>query len=85
MPSKKVHKYFERLILGKEYDVGRIIDKPAKYLGKKHRILFHDTETALILGLLKRDINYSIATLLHIALDKSIKGKTAKLLERFLK
>jgi hypothetical protein len=47
------HKAIDRAILGREHPLVHIIkDYPYKFLGKRHRILFHDHETNLILGLL---------------------------------
>jgi len=43
MPSHRIHKLVDKIFLGREYpDVHRDLDEPAKWLGKRHRILRHD-------------------------------------------
>lgn len=84
MPSRKVHEWFDKLILGKKTNVHKLMDYPAKFLGKKHRVLFHGPEVPLFfLSLGKND--EAISSIGHILLDKTFKGKTAKLLEVFIK
>jgi len=51
MPSRKVHKLIDRIFLGEEFnEVHAFKDRPAKWLGKKHRKLFHDHITNLLIG-----------------------------------
>lgn len=48
MPGWKVHNFTDKILLGKSYPkVHRRIDKPYKYFGRDHRILFHDLPTAI--------------------------------------
>lgn len=52
MPSRKKHVKLIRLVLGEDiankYEfVHKIKDYPAKFLGKKHRKLYHDFDTFL--------------------------------------
>jgi len=48
-----VHKLLDLLVLGKKLGyVHRFKDAPYKVLGRKHRVLFHDHATNLMLGLL---------------------------------
>lgn len=82
MPSGKVHRWFEKRVLGKVYNVGKVLDWPAKFLGPSHRRYFHDTKTILLSMAIDKDIGKAVA--LHIALDKAFKGKKAKLLEVLL-
>jgi len=49
LPSRRVHNLVDKALLGRSYDsVHRAIDQPYKYLGKRHRILFHDPLTATL-------------------------------------
>jgi len=53
MPSHRVHRAIDRLVLGRELPhVHRFKDKPYKVLGRRHRVVFHDPDTNIILGLL---------------------------------
>jgi len=53
MPSHRVHRALDRLVLGRELPfVHRFKDKPFKVLGRRHRVVFHDPATNIILGLL---------------------------------
>lgn len=53
MPSHKIHRLIDKLVLGKEMEhVHLIKDAPYKiFPGKKHREWFHDRTTNLILGI----------------------------------
>lgn len=73
MPSAKFHKLIERKVLGKEYNVGRLIDMPSKFLGSHHRKLFHDNKTIAIF--LLKDKKLGEAAALHILMDKFFSGK----------
>jgi len=68
MASLKEHKKLTKLILGDDYEkVHKFMDFPQKFLGTKHRKLFHDTKTAFLLALLNP--NWGYAALLHVWLD----------------
>jgi len=68
MPSHRLHRLVDRMVLGKEYpDVHRWIDEPYRYLGKRHRILRHSPLEIMLKY--HSDPNRLIAGLLHIALD----------------
>jgi len=52
MPSRKVHEYLSKLFFGKPYGkIHRVLDFPSKWLGRKHRILFHDMFSASLIGM----------------------------------
>jgi len=71
MPSHKVHRLIDRLVLGKEYDfVHKLMDLPALVLGEKHRVLFHDPATALLIAVATGDAKAGAACLLHQITDK---------------
>jgi len=47
------HRRLDKLVLGVELpEVHELKDRPYRVLGPRHRILFHDNESNLILGLL---------------------------------
>jgi len=71
MPSHKVHRKLDEIVLGRPYDVvHKFKDAPYKVLGKRHRVLFHDPYTNFILGLL---FGYKamISGFLHDLADKA--------------
>lgn len=70
MPSHKLHRLLDRVVLGREYPwVHKLMDSPALLLGKKHRVLFHDPQTALLIALLSCDPKAGLSCLLHQWLD----------------
>ena len=71
MPSRRVHRYVSRLLLGKSFDkVHRVIDAPYGLLGKKHRVLLHDPISAAMIGsTASRDRYAAFAALTHVAVD----------------
>jgi len=47
LPSRKVHEALDRVFLGRKFtQVHRLIDLPARNMGRKHRALFHDPLSA---------------------------------------
>lgn len=68
--DKAMHEEICKWVLGQGYGyVHAFKDGPSKYLGKGHRILFHDQTTNVMMGLINRDSNAMIAGMLHDALD----------------
>jgi len=68
LPSHRVHRLIDRLLLGREYpEVHRYIDEPYKVLGPRHRVLRHDLLTVLQLASI--DPAYGASALLHILAD----------------
>ncbi len=93
MPSRKVHNYICKLFginpkLANK--VNREIDLPSKWLGKKHRILFHNFDLSTYLLFAKYKFNPDIINIwyLHKLVDEMSKDKNMKkifeLLERLL-
>jgi len=73
MPPHRIHKKIDRIFLGKEYpDVHRDMDEPAKWLGKRHRILRHDPVYVFLR--FAPDWNRVASGLLHIAADMAERG-----------
>jgi len=46
------------------------MDYPARFLGRKHRILFHDPLSAVLIGILCDGRNGVYSAFIHLALDK---------------
>jgi len=72
MPSQDLHRKLDRLLLGKSYPkVHTTLDLPSTWLGKGHRILFHDEPTAMLIGLAVGGVEGAMSALLHVWLDRA--------------
>lgn len=76
MARHRAHGAFNKLLTGNSHrEVNRLLDLPALFLGRRHRILFHDPFTAPALGALaawcagKSPTSGALAGWLHIILD----------------
>lgn len=70
--DRKTHEQLCKALLGDEYtSIHAFKDRPAKYLGKRHRVLFHDQATNVALALVARDPKVYAAAVLHDLLDFS--------------
>jgi len=72
LPGPEVHVYIDKLFLGKSYwKIHREMDKPIKFLGRRHRLLFHDPVSAMAIAsrLYPGDPRARRAALLHITFD----------------
>jgi hypothetical protein len=72
MPGLQVHRYVDKLLFGHSYwRVHREMDRPYKYLGRYHRIMFHDPLLAYAIArkCYPNDQNAIAAAQCHIALD----------------
>ena len=71
MPSHRAHRYLDLTLLGKSYyKLHRAIDAPYVYLGRGHRVLFHDyTAYAIAADLYPGDQNALWAAWCHLAMD----------------
>jgi hypothetical protein len=86
MPSRYKHKKISKILTSYSCErTHKLIDYPARFLGKKHRILLHDPISALIVGFLSDGLKGSISALSHIALDETYsKNKLFKQLIDYL-
>ena len=51
MPGWRVHRYLDIVFFGKSYSkIHRKMDAPVVFLGRRHRILFHDPLAALVIA-----------------------------------
>ena len=79
MPERYVHEKISRILLGKKYSkVHKIMDYPVRYLGRKHRILFHDILSASLIGFLTYGWDGALAGILHLITDKYFNTKLKK-------
>jgi hypothetical protein len=72
LPSHKIHCFVDRKLFGKSYwRLHRQIDMPYLFLGREHRVLFHDPVTAVAIArkLYPGDPRAEEAALVHIQLD----------------
>src|SRR5438046_7149209 len=72
MPSRRVHNYTCKVFLGKSFDrVHAEIDRPFKWLGRRHRILNHTpAEAALMARRVSSDPRAVSAAMLHLHYDE---------------
>jgi len=87
VPSWRVHAFVDRTLFGKSYHkIHRRLDEPFKYLGRGHRVLFHDFPTAYLVALdcYPGDPNAVEAAYGHILLDEQCSADPGykKLLEK---
>ena len=72
MPNHKIHCYVDRLLFRKSFwRLHRMIDRPVLFLGKRHRVLFHDglTSMAIAWEVYPNDRIALQAALVHVQLD----------------
>jgi hypothetical protein len=71
MPSGYMHKKISKFFLGKTCEkTNKIIDYPVRFLGKKHRVLFHDPLSAMAIGYFTNGSDGVYSGLLHLAVDR---------------
>ncbi len=71
MPERRVHNHFTKRILGKTYDeVHAALDFPVKFLGRRHRVLFHDRAEAALIGYGIAGVEGALAAQWHVILDE---------------
>lgn len=74
MPEHPEHRYVDRQFVGKDYpDIHKGLDWPVSILGRGHRVLFHDYETAMVIAKRKYPLDpYApIVAVLHIDFDSA--------------
>lgn len=72
LPGPVAHDFIDRLYFGKSYPkIHRAMDKPAKYFGRGHRVLFHDETWAYAIAsrYYPNDFNAVIAAQFHLIFD----------------
>lgn len=71
MPSGYLHRKISKALLGKSCrKTNRAIDYPSKFLGRGHRVLFHDPLSAMAIGFILEDYSGALSGLLHLATDE---------------
>jgi hypothetical protein len=74
VPGWRVHVYLDRMYFGKSYSkIHRKMDEPFLFLGRKHRVLFHDPFSAFVIAktYYPDDPNALAAANLHILMDET--------------
>lgn len=85
MPGRDAHKKFSELLLGDDCNATHAaIDYPYRYLGRKHRVLFHDLLSAVLIGYFMDGYKGLASALLHLAADEYIKPRHAKVIVKAL-
>jgi hypothetical protein len=77
VPGWRVHVYLDRKFFGKSYwKVHQKMDEPYLFLGRKHRVLFHDPLSALAIAqtYYPGDTNAVKAANFHILVDRICTG-----------
>jgi len=75
VPSRKTHEKISKILVGDSCkNVHYLIDWPYKFLGKKHRILFHDPISGIIIGYLTGGEKGIVSALAHITTDYCLSG-----------
>jgi hypothetical protein len=73
LPGWRVHAFMDRIWLGKSYwKIHRKMDEPVVFLGKKHRVLFHDFPSACMIAedCYPGDPDAVASALIHISTDE---------------
>ena len=71
IPERKIHLQDDRRILGREYaEIHKFMDRPSKYMGRRHRRVRHDLGTVLLILFATGDPRAAVSALMHIAHDK---------------
>ena len=73
MPSHRIHRFVDEIVFGKSFsEVHRTLDRPYKFLGRKHRRVFHTPDEAFAVGYLSSsDSSSAAAGVLHVRLDEA--------------
>lgn len=76
MPTRKIHNQVTALFFGEDTAkklewVCAMKDKPSKWLGRGHRVLFHDHATNLAIGIFSRDPTAWAIAELHDLVDQT--------------
>jgi hypothetical protein len=71
LPDLQTHKKISELLIGNACEqTNRTIDYPVRFLGREHRILFHDPLSAALIGMMTGGRDGVYSALIHLAVDK---------------
>jgi len=87
MPSNRTHAKISKILIGKECrKTNKIMDYPVRFLGKGHRILFHDVLSAASIGYISDGYDGVYSGILHLGVDAVCSKYPAikKMLEYFV-
>jgi len=75
MPGRSVHVKVDRMLLKRPHPrVHRMLDLPHLWMGERHRRLFHDPLTAMMVGYAVDGPEGGLSALLHVMTDKLLSG-----------
>jgi hypothetical protein len=73
MPNRSTHNKISRMLVEDPCDrVHYVMDYPSRYLGRGHRILFHDPITAMLIGYSLKGKRGAASAIAHILTDYSV-------------
>ena len=71
MPSRRLHETIDLMLLGQKFgQVHKTLDLPSRWLGMKHRQVFHDELSAIMIGYALGGPRGALSALLHVWLDR---------------
>jgi len=71
MPDREIHRYISTLFTGKSHDeIHKVLDGPVKFLGRKHRVLFHNPTEAAMIGYRLAGVEGALVALMHVTVDQ---------------
>lgn len=81
MPNRSTHDKISRFLVEDPCDqVHYVMDYPSRFLGRGHRILFHDPITAILIGYSLKGERGAVSAISHILTDYTVTE-----LKRYLK
>lgn len=87
MPLNKTHSSIDRNLLGRSYNpVHRTMDRPSQWLGKNHRVLYHDPLSVAIIATFYYPFNAKaiLSGLVHLVTDWICKFQPIKTIIEYL-
>jgi len=79
MPDRDVHRKLSRYLTGDDCNATHAaIDYPFRFLGRGHRVLFHDPLSAMMIGYIMDRYKGVASAVLHLAADEYLRPKQAK-------
>ncbi len=85
MPARKEHNKLSKIFLGKSCNrTHAAIDYPFRFMGRRHRILFHDPISAALIGYLANGDEGALSGWMHLAADKCLKPRYAEPIVKIL-
>jgi hypothetical protein len=85
MPGREVHKKLSEALLDDDCDsTHAAIDYPFRFLGRRHRILFHDPISSAVLGYMADGYKGVVSAMMHLVEDHYIRPRYGSFIMRIL-